>query len=329
MNEFDLAWSLLKGLPEQQMGEGGYARVQRHNALPRRGNKNFQRQMNEASNYDIDEMMNRDSQELQGQEMARPARAKAARAAQEPWVGGGPEVRGSMTPEQYNIWRERMHGMAPQEAAPGKEFENRKPPKSLLSPTGAQARLRAGETLTSQQLMDAFSEKGEEPDWGAAQRRLLGEEPVNDYEQNPYENIDWPKRGAKVATGEPMDIAFQLLKDSAKARDGSPFAFPKRDDPNYNPYDQMSQDLSNYPKSRYGDYVQRQTALSDYTPKMDPITDGRMNPMSKVNPNVPEHFQPPPPPPNMDPSWTPEAIARINAQNDKARKELSGEGGGY
>ena len=68
--------------------------------------------------------------------------------------------------------------------------------------------------------------------------------------------------------------------------------------------------------------------------------------MSKVNPMVPKHFQPPPlpqqnphagienpqqsqPPPNMDPSWTPEAIARINAQNDKARKELSGEGGGY
>jgi hypothetical protein len=86
----------------------------------------------------------------------------------------------------------------------------------------------------------------------------------------------------------------------------------------------MSQDLSNYPKPRYGDYLKRKAnkPLPDY------ITQQRMNPMSKVNPNVPEHFQPPPPPP-MDPSWTPEAIARINAQNDKARKELSGEGGGY
>jgi hypothetical protein len=71
--------------------------------------------------------------------------------------------------------------------------------------------------------------------------------------------------GRKVRTGEPMDIAFQLLKDSAKARDGSPFAFPKRDDPNVQPL-----------------------------------------------------------PPNIDPSWTPEAIARINAQNDEARRALRG-----
>jgi len=31
-----------------------------------------------------------------------------------------------------------------------------------------------------------------------------------------------------------------------------------------------------------------------------------------------------PPPPNMDPSWTPEAIARVNAQNDEARRALRG-----
>lgn len=63
----------------------------------------------------------------------------------------------------------------------------------------------------------------------------------------------------------------------------------------------------------------------------DLITEQRNNPMAQVNPNVPKHFQQnnqspnqPPPPPNMDPSWTPEAIARINAENDVARRGLRG-----
>jgi len=195
----DFAYQLLK-----------YARMQRHNDrrvggrnIPRRGNKNFQRQMNEASNYDIDEMMNRDSQELQGREMARWAKVQAAQAAQE-------QVRGSMTPEQYNIWQERMRSMIPQEAAPGKEFGNREPPKSLLSLAGAKARLEAGETLTGQQLSGLSSESNQEKE--KPLRRI--EDYFTPYEQNPYENMDWsvPKRSEIVATGEPMDIAYQLLK---------------------------------------------------------------------------------------------------------------------
>jgi len=94
---------------------------------------------------------------------------------------------------------------------------------------------------------------------------------------------------------DPMDIVFQLLKDSAKVRDGSPFAFPKRDDPRYD-YRHRLQAPHTNPSL---DYLKRQAALSQQSA------------------------------PPMDPSWTPEAIARINAQNDKARKELSGEGGGY
>jgi FtsZ-binding cell division protein ZapB len=294
MNEFDLAWSVLKGLPEQQMDEGGYARVQRRGSLPKQIDmsmrgigparmKNFGQEINElADNYDIDEMMNRNA--------SMEAAESEAQEEEDSRLS-----RGQMPPEQYNIWRERMHSMMPQKPAPGKEFENRR-------------------------SWSYHSGRGERT---PLSRDVQGQEKLSD-EEAFYSDLDWPKRGARVITGEPMDIAFQLLKDSAKARDGSPFAFPKRDDPNYNPYDQMSQDLSNYPKPRYGDYLKRKAnkPLPDY------ITQQRMNPMSKVNPNVPEHFQPPPPPP-MDPSWTPEAIARINAQNDKARKELSGEGGGY
>jgi len=136
-----------------------------------------------------------------------------------------------------------------------------------------------------------------------------------DYSQQPHEEDWWygddDYNDEPIATGEPMDITFQLLKDSAKARDGSPYAFPKRDDPNYNPHQSSdysslhhTQDFPMVPKQvnpyatrmkpRYGDYLKRQAALSDYTPRMDPITDGRMNPMSKVNPMVPKHFQPPP-----------------------------------
>jgi len=61
----------------------------------------------------------------------------------------------------------------------------------------------------------------------------------------------------------------------------------------------------------------------------DPEQYGPAYPMAKVNPNVPKQFQQgnqspnqPLPPPNTDPSWTPEAIARINAQNDEARRAL-------
>lgn len=68
----------------------------------------------------------------------------------------------------------------------------------------------------------------------------------------------------------------------------------------------------------------------------DPEQYGPAYPMAKVNPNVPKQFQQgihemqnqspnqPLPPPNTDPSWTPEEIARINAQNDEARRALRG-----
>lgn len=57
----------------------------------------------------------------------------------------------------------------------------------------------------------------------------------------------------------------------------------------------------------------------------DPVTEGRMQPMAKVNPNVPTEIQEGNTQPDMDPSWTPEAIARINAENDVSRRALEGE----
>jgi hypothetical protein len=86
--------------------------------------------------------------------------------------------------------------------------------------------------------------------------------------------------------------------------------------------------------NRRGNYAPQQgdaffPAVPPQQPR-DPITEQRNNPMAQVNPNVPKHFQQnnqspnQPPPPNMDPSWTPEAIARINAQNDEARRALRG-----
>jgi hypothetical protein len=57
----------------------------------------------------------------------------------------------------------------------------------------------------------------------------------------------------------------------------------------------------------------------------DPVTEGRMQPMAKVNPNVSTEIQEGNTQPDMDPSWTPEAIARINAENDASRRALEGE----
>tara|TARA_R110002020_G_scaffold295509_2_gene511132 strand:+ start:428 stop:1687 length:1260 start_codon:yes stop_codon:yes gene_type:complete len=229
----DIAFQLLK-----------YARVQRRGSLPEQIDmsmrgigparmKNFGQEINElVDNYDIDEMMNRNA--------SMEAAESEAQDAHNLWLASGKDSklsRGQMPPEQYNIWRERMHGMMPQKPAPGKEFENRR-------------------------SWDYHSGRGERT---PLSRDVQGQEKLSD-EEAFYSDLDWPKPGARVVTGEPMDIAFQLLKDSAKARDGSPFAFPERDDPNVQPL-----------------------------------------------------------PPNIDPSWTPEAIARINAQNDKVRRALRGD----
>ena len=103
-----------------------------------------------------------------------------------------------------------------------------------------------------------------------------------------------------------------------------------------NPPDQMGDMRSPWEKqSSLGRPMKWKQALLNPAPTHplpnDPVTEQRNNPMAQVNPNVPKHFQQgnespnqPPPPPNMDPSWTPEAIARINAQNDESRRALRG-----
>ncbi len=90
--------------------------------------RDFGEELNLMTNYDINEMMHQHEEDAENQRAREAAQAEAEereRREEQGNINPSTHTLGGMTPQEYQVWRERAHSQIPQEPEAGLAFEQR------------------------------------------------------------------------------------------------------------------------------------------------------------------------------------------------------------